>query len=81
MKMNDNQITILILILFYGGSILSFIFWIWALVDALLSKFETDITKIIWLLVLIFIPLLGFILYYFIGTKQKVKEKTKEDLS
>ncbi|HCC68933.1 MAG TPA: hypothetical protein DEP99_03500 [Nitrospiraceae bacterium] len=44
-------------------------FWIWALVDILKSDF-TGSNKIIWLLVVIFLPLLGIILYFVIGRKQ-----------
>ncbi len=49
-----------------------FVLWIWALIDLLKSEF-TGYNKLIWLLVLIFLPLLGLILYYFIGRKQKIK--------
>jgi cell division protein FtsX len=49
-----------------------FVLWIWALIDLLKSEF-TGHNKLIWLLVLIFLPLLGLILYYFIGRKQKIK--------
>jgi len=46
--------------------------WIWALVDILKSKF-TNSNKIIWLLVVIFVPIIGFILYFLKGRKQKVR--------
>ncbi|MDD2501228.1 MAG: PLDc N-terminal domain-containing protein [Geobacter sp.] len=45
---------------------------IWALVDILKSEF-TGNNKIVWLLLVIFIPLLGVILYWFIGRGQKIK--------
>jgi hypothetical protein len=45
---------------------------IWALIDVIRSNFEKDINKIVWILVIIGMPFLGGILYYFIGTKQKV---------
>ncbi len=48
------------------------VIWIWALIDILKSEF-TGNNKIIWLLLVIFIPLLGVILYYFIGRDQKIK--------
>ncbi|MBI5747871.1 MAG: PLDc N-terminal domain-containing protein [Nitrospinae bacterium] len=51
--------------------LLPFIFWFWALVDILKSEF-TGSNKIIWLLIVIFIPFLGFILYFLIGRKQKI---------
>lgn len=48
-----------------------FILWIWALVDILKSRFETETTKIIWILVVLLLPFLGMVLYFFIGTNQK----------
>ncbi|BAU22879.1 hypothetical protein THC_0485 [Caldimicrobium thiodismutans] len=59
-------------ILFFILFIVPFVLWIWALVDILKSEF-TGYNKIIWLLLVIFLPLLGLILYYFIGRKQKIK--------
>ena len=46
---------------------------LWALVDALTSKFAQKNSKIIWILVIILLPLLGPILYFFIGANQKVQ--------
>lgn len=46
--------------------------WIIALVDILRSEF-TGSNKIVWLLVVIFLPVIGFILYFLIGRNQKVK--------
>jgi hypothetical protein len=48
---------------------------IWALVDILKSEFADSSNKIIWLLVVIFIPVLGFVLYFFVGRKQKAQHK------
>jgi len=52
--------------------LLPLVFWIWALVDILKSKF-TYSNKIIWLLIVSFVPIIGFILYFLIGRKQKVR--------
>ena len=60
---------ILILGLIFG--LATFIIWIWALIDILKSEF-TSTNKIIWLLVVFFLSLLGVLLYYFIGRKQKI---------
>jgi len=48
----------------------TFIVWLVALVDILRSEF-TGNNKIIWLLVVIFVPLIGAILYFLIGRRQK----------
>jgi hypothetical protein len=51
----------------------AFVFWIWVLVDILRSEF-TGSNKLIWLLAVIMVPLLGMILYWFIGREQKIKD-------
>ncbi|KYG71746.1 phospholipase D-like protein [Roseivirga ehrenbergii] len=47
------------------------VLWITALVDCLKSNFSGD-SKIIWVLVIIFLPVLGSILYFLIGRNQKI---------
>ena len=44
-----------------------------ALVDILRNKFE-DNNKIVWVLVVLFFNLIGAILYFIIGRKQRIKE-------
>jgi len=43
-----------------------FVFWLWMLVDCLKRDFKKDYEKIVWILVLIFLHLLGAIIYYFV---------------
>ena len=65
---------ILMMFAVVGGGILALgclAFWIWALIDILKNEF-TGMNKLIWLLLVIFLPLLGSICYYFIGMKQKL---------
>ena len=45
---------------------------VFALVDIVRSKFEGNHTKLIWVIVVIFVHLLGPILYFTIGRKQKI---------
>ena len=44
-----------------------------ALVDILRNKFE-DNNKIVWVLVVLFFNLIGAILYFIIGRRQRIKE-------
>jgi hypothetical protein len=44
-----------------------FVFWLWMLIHAIGNKGLTDGERIVWVLVIIFLPLLGSILYFFIG--------------
>jgi len=50
------------------------VFVIWTLVDMLTSKNDPS-WKILWLLVIVLLPLLGSVLYYFIGRGQKAAKK------
>lgn len=42
------------------------LFWLWMLIDLLKRKSMDGINKLIWLVVLIFINVIGVLLYYFI---------------
>ncbi len=65
-----------IIVIFIGFliPIAAFVLIIWALVDILKSEF-TGSNKIIWVLVVLFLPLIGSILYFVIGKKQKIVSK------
>ena len=52
-----------------------FVFWLWMLIDCLKRDFKKDIEKIAWILVLIFLHILGTIVYYFVV---KVNDKNKD---
>ena len=55
-----------------------FVFWLWMLIDCLKRDFKKDIEKIAWMLVLIFLHILGAIIYYFVvkvNDKKSVKKK------
>jgi len=55
--------------------IVLFFIWLWAVIDILKSDFKDGATKLVWLLVVFFLPFLGFLLYVFIGRNQKVREE------
>ena len=57
--------------------LLTFILWIIAFVNILRSDF-TGNNKLVWLLVVILVPLIGSIAYFFIGRKQKIKIEIAE---
>ena len=48
------------------------IFWIWMLIDALMNPRLQGTEKLVWVLVVLFLHLLGAILYFVIGREQKV---------
>ncbi len=51
------------------------VLWIYCLVDIIKANFKGENDKIIWLLLIIFLPLIGSILYLAIGMKQKIPER------
>jgi len=71
-----------LLIAFFIGfaiPVLAIVLLIWALVDILKSEF-TGSNKLIWVVVVLLLPLLGSILYFVIGTKQKItKQESKQE--
>ncbi|MCH7410140.1 PLDc N-terminal domain-containing protein [Belliella sp. DSM 111904] len=47
--------------------------WIWAVVDLLKSEFKDNSTKLLWLLLLIFLNPLAPFLYFHLSRKQKLR--------
>jgi hypothetical protein len=48
--------------------------WVSAFVDILKNNFKKN-NKLTWIIVVVFIPILGAILYFMIGKKQKIIKK------
>jgi hypothetical protein len=58
--------------LLFWTFLIPFVFWLIALIDILRSEFKGPNDKLIWVLVILFVPILGPILYLVIGRKNKV---------
>ena len=58
-----------LLFLLVGGvlSLAAFAFWLWMLIHAITSKGLGDGEKIAWVLVIIFLPFIGSVIYFFVG--------------
>ncbi len=67
------SLSVIHLIIVFIFILLPFIFWIIALIDILKSDFRDTNGKIIWVLVVIFLPVIGSILYFLIGKSQKIQ--------
>jgi uncharacterized membrane protein YhaH (DUF805 family) len=54
---------------FIGGIIglALFVFWLWMLIHALTNKGLDGMGKILWVIVIIFLPFVGSLIYFFIG--------------
>ena len=66
-------LSVIHLIIVFIFILLPSIFWIIALIDILKSDFRDTNGKIIWALVVIFLPVIGSILYFLIGKSQKIQ--------
>lgn len=67
------SLSVIHLIIVFIFILLPSIFWIIALIDILKSDFRDTNGKIIWALVVIFLPVVGSILYFLIGKSQKIQ--------
>lgn len=49
------------------------IFWIWAIIDCATKEPEQGNDKLVWLLLIIFLHLLGAIIYYFVRRPERLR--------
>jgi hypothetical protein len=47
--------------------ILTFVFWIWMLVDCIKNDRLSDTEKVVWVLVIVFLHFLGGLIYFVFG--------------
>ena len=50
--------------------LLLFVFWIWMLIDAIKNPGLSSTERIVWVLVVVFLHLLGAIIYFFAGRRR-----------
>ncbi|MCP3928946.1 MAG: PLDc_N domain-containing protein [Bacteroidetes bacterium] len=60
---------LIIFFLILGG----FAFWLAALISVIKAEFDHHSKKIVWLLMVILLPFIGTILYFLLGTKQRIE--------
>jgi hypothetical protein len=49
-----------------------FVLWIWMLIDAIQNQSLTGNQRVVWVLVIIFLPCIGALLYFFIGRSSRM---------
>ena len=64
------QHVLVILLIF----VLPVILWIIAVLDIMKSKFKNETIKIIWILVVVFVPFMGSILYFILRNNYKIRD-------
>jgi hypothetical protein len=51
----------------YALSALAFIFWIWMLIHAIRNNGLSGTERVVWVLVVFFLPCVGALIYFFVG--------------
>ncbi len=49
-----------------------FALWVWALIDIIKSEFDDKNMKVVWILLVIFLPVAGTIIYLIWGNRTKI---------
>ena len=58
----------LLMFLFMAAiSLACFAFWLWMLIHAITNKGIADTEKIVWVIVVIFLQVVGSLIYFFVG--------------
>ncbi|HLJ32952.1 MAG TPA: PLD nuclease N-terminal domain-containing protein [Ktedonobacteraceae bacterium] len=56
-----------------GIAIFVFIFWLYTLVDCITKESSEGNDKLVWTLVILLVPLIGSLLYYFMRRPERIK--------
>jgi hypothetical protein len=63
----SGAVGLLVMLVTAAIGLACFVFWLWMLIHAITNKGLSDGEKILWVLVIIFLPFLGSIIYFFVG--------------
>jgi type VI protein secretion system component VasK len=63
---------VLLVLFIIAIAIWAFVFWILMIIDCATRKFKDNIEKVVWIIVIVFLHILGALIYYFV-----VKRKNK----
>jgi H+/Cl- antiporter ClcA len=74
--MDNNIVMPVFAVIFFGlllvlAVIAATIFWIWMLVDCVRYESSEGITRVVWVLVILFLPGLGALLYFLIRRPER----------
>ena len=67
------------MLVIFALGIFAFVFWIYMIVDCAKRKFKDDSGKILWILILIFLGVLGSAIYYFVVKKPENQNVVKKN--
>jgi hypothetical protein len=57
-------------------ALLCSLFWLWMLIDALTNASLDSTMKIVWALLIFFLPFIGAVLYFFVGRRPGARAGT-----
>ena len=49
-----------------------FAIWVWTIIDIIKSEFKDNNEKVLWMVLVILLPFIGTVLYFAIGSKNRV---------
>ncbi len=60
-----------------GIAVLATIFWLWVLVDCLTKESAQGNDKVAWTLLILLVPFIGALVYYFVRRPERIKEASQ----
>ncbi len=73
-NLGGGEILLLLMMFFLVPlAIAATVFWIWMLVHAVTNRGLTDVEKVMWVLIILFVHFIGALIYFFVG---RPKQKT-----
>ncbi len=58
---------LVLMLLFLPVSLALFAFWLWMLIHAIQNRGLNDSERIVWVIVIVFVNLIGALIYFFVG--------------
>lgn len=68
----EEFIGIAIGLVFFVIGIAIFAIWVWSLIDVIRGNFRGENDKLIWILVIVLGGIIGSVIYFFVGRKNKI---------
>ncbi len=64
-------------LLLCAGGLVAFIFWLWMLIDCAMKEPSIGNDKLIWILIIILLPLVGSVVYFFVRRPERITQHGK----
>jgi hypothetical protein len=67
---------VMLILLAISLAIAVIVFWFWSLIDCIRNNDISSDERLIWVIVIIFLSIIGSIMYYLLGRKKKTEHRT-----